>query len=67
MITWHLIHIILGSLALSNWYTERIKIGLIHSLECSGSEESIFHCRRNEGDGGCTPTQDASVICHGNL
>lgn len=58
-------YIILGSFALSNWYNEREKIALIHSVECNGSEESIFDCRTNEGDGGCTRYQDASVICQG--
>ena len=53
----------IGALALSNWYTEREKIGLFHSVECNGTEESIFDCRTNEGDGGCGTNQDASVIC----
>ena len=55
----------IGALALSNWYTEREKIALFHSVECNGTEESIFDCRTNEGDGGCGTYQDASVICHG--
>ena len=52
---------------MSNWYTERALIGLLHSVECTGSEESIFDCQTNEGDGGCSVSQDASVICQGNL
>ena len=55
----------LGSFALSNWYTETEKIGLIHSVECNGTEESIFDCQTNEGEGGCLTHQDASVICQG--
>ena len=60
-----LILISTGSFSLSSWFTEYDKIALLHSVECNGTEESIFDCRTNEGDGGCLSYQDGSVICQG--
>ena len=54
----------LGSFATSGW-NEYALLALLHSVECSGSEESIFDCQTNEGDGGCSQGQDASVVCQG--
>ena len=55
----------LGSFATSGWNNEYTLLSLLHSVECSGSELNIFDCETNEGDGGCSQGQDASVICQG--
>ena len=41
------------------------QLTLFHNVECNGTEESIFDCRRREGAGGCQQRQDASVVCQG--
>ena len=47
-------------------FTENTLLTLFHTVECNGTEESLFDCQSNEGDGGCSGRQDASVICQGN-
>ena len=38
----------------------------IHSVECNGTEETIFDCQfDNTSNAQCANNQDASIICQG--
>ena len=53
---------VIGAIPASGYYTESTwPVGIVN-LNCTGSENSIFHCTYNQ-TGSCLPSRDASVIC----
>ena len=42
---------------------DRSKTAIIQSVQCNGTEETIFDCRSSSAQ--CGVYQDASVICQG--
>ena len=57
---------IAGSLAASNWYADSRISPAVHSVQCNGTEESIFDCQFINGSTAqCGIYLDASVICQG--
>ena len=59
-----LVLILIGALAIINWYIEDELPTLVRGLQCSGSESSVLNCSMNN-DGSCPTSSDASVICPG--
>ena len=57
----------IGSIPLYNGYSgSSLQETLFYNVECSGTEDSIFDCRKNGGGAdGCQQYQDAAVICQG--
>jgi len=54
-----------GSVVLSSFYhhTGEELLSLLHSVECNGTEESIFQCQTNEEGVGCQRRRPAAVLC----
>ena len=56
----------IGSIPLFNGYHgSSLQETLFSNVDCNGTEESIFDCRRNGGTDGCQQYPDAAVICQG--
>ena len=59
-----------GSLAASNSFSNGYNLPVVHSVQCNGTEETIFNCElsfSNTSNADCARYQDASVICQGLL
>ena len=57
-----------GSLAASNSFNNGYNLPVVHSVQCNGTEETIFNCElsfSNTSNADCARYQDASVICQG--
>ena len=59
-----LVLILIGALAITNWYIEYELPTLVRGLQCNGSESTVLSCSMNN-DGSCRTSSDASVICPG--
>ena len=56
----------LGSISALNWYVSGSITPVIHSVQCTGTEETIFDCQfSNSSSAQCGIYADASVICQG--
>ena len=58
-----------GAIALRGHWTEHALDTFLFSLNCSGSEDSVWECAHGSVNDGytCDGTQDAAVICSGEL
>ena len=58
-----------GAIPLRGRWTERVLDTFLFSLNCSGSEDSVWECAHGTVNDGytCDGTQDAAVICSGEL
>ena len=58
-----------GAIPLRGRWTERALDTFLFSLNCSGSEDSVWECAHGTVNDGytCDGTQDAAVICSGEL
>ena len=57
-----------GSLAASNSFNNGYNLPVVHSVQCNGTEETIFNCElsfSNTSNADCARYQDASIICQG--
>ena len=57
----------IGAIALRGRWTESVLDTFLFSLNCSGSEDSVWECPHGSVNDGytCDGTQDAAVICRG--
>ena len=58
-----------GAIPLRGHWTESVLDTFLFSLNCSGSEDSVWECAHGTVNDGytCDRTQDAAVICSGEL
>ena len=58
---------IIGAIALRGNWTESVLDTFLFSLNCIGSEDSVWECAHGSVNDGytCDGTQDAAVICSG--
>ena len=58
-----------GAIPLRGRWTESALDTFLFSLNCSGSEDSVWECAHGSVNDGytCDGTQDAAVICSGEL
>ena len=60
--------ILVGSLATFNSFGNGFNLPVFHSVQCNGTEETIFNCElslSNTSNADCARHQGASVICQG--
>ena len=59
-----LVLILIGALAVINWYIEIELPTLVRGLQCNGEESNVLNCSMSNDDS-CRTSSDASVICPG--
>ena len=58
-----------GAISVRGLWTERVLDTFLFSLNCSGSEDSVWECAHGTVNDGytCDRYQDAAVVCNGEV